>query len=115
MRQLYTALVRPHLEYGNVVWHPFLQRDIQLLEAVQHRATRLVPGMKNMTYEQRLERMKLPSLAYRRIRGDAIETFKFMHGIYCTESEDMLPLHKSSSLVTRGHCLKLKKENATAE
>jgi hypothetical protein len=44
VKQLYTVMVRPQLEYGNVVWHPQYRRDIDLLESVQHRATRLVPG-----------------------------------------------------------------------
>jgi len=38
MRQLFTNVIRPHLEYGNVVGHPFLKQDIELLEGVQHRA-----------------------------------------------------------------------------
>jgi len=44
MKTLYTVLVRPHLKYGNVVWHPFLKKDIELLESVQHRASKMIPG-----------------------------------------------------------------------
>ena len=51
MKQHFTALVRPHLEYGNVVWHPYLQREIDLIESVQHRA-RLAPGFHKISYEQ---------------------------------------------------------------
>ena len=54
MKQLYTSLVSPHLEYGNVVWHPYLKKDIELLERVQHRATRIVPGFSKFSYEERL-------------------------------------------------------------
>ena len=61
---------RPHLEYGNVIWHPIYKKDIDLLERVQRRATRMVPGLGNLSYEERLEAMDLPSLAYRRLRGD---------------------------------------------
>ena len=49
MKQLFTAL-----EYGNVIWHPHLQREIDLTELVQHRATRMVPGFHEISYEQRL-------------------------------------------------------------
>ncbi len=69
LTQLYTAIVRPHLEYANVVWHPHQQQHINALEAVQHRATRLIPGMSSLPYEERLRRLKLPSLSFRRQRG----------------------------------------------
>ena len=55
MKQLFTNVVRPHLEYGNVVWHPFLKQDIELLEGVHHRATRMVPGLAKLPYEERLK------------------------------------------------------------
>ena len=38
MKQLFTSIVRPHLEYANVVWHPYLKKDIELLESVQQQA-----------------------------------------------------------------------------
>ena len=101
MKLLFTNVVRPHLEYGNVVWHPFLKHDIDLIEGVQHRATRMVPGLAKLPYEDRLRKMDLPSLAYRRNRGDAIEVYKYLHGIYRVDSSDFLPLHESASLTTR--------------
>ena len=57
MKQLFVALVRSHLEYRNVVWHPCLKKDMQLLEGVQHRATRMVPGLSKLNYERRLKLM----------------------------------------------------------
>ena len=63
LRLLFTALARSHLEYGNVIWHPFLQKDIQMLEKGQHRATRMVQGLANQHFEDRLKLMKLQSLA----------------------------------------------------
>jgi len=74
MKQLYTVMVCPHLEYGNVVWHLQFKKDMELLEGVQRRATKMVPGLHNLKYEARLRRMDLPSLLYRRLRGDVIET-----------------------------------------
>ena len=107
--QLYKSLIRPHLEYGNVVWAPIRKKDIQLIENVQRRATKLVPGLKDLEYEQRLQRLKLPSLVYRRARGDMIEVYKYLHDIYKVDAS-FLPLDKDC--VTRGHSLKLKKERS---
>ena len=71
---LYKTLVRPHLEYGNVIWGPFYKEDIKAIEKVQRRATKMVPALKDMSYNQRLHELELPSLAHRRMRGDMIYT-----------------------------------------
>ena len=76
---LYKALVRPHLEYSPAVWSPYLKKHIQALENVQRRATKLVPEIKALSYEQMLFQLSLPTLAYRRARGDMIETYKLFH------------------------------------
>ena len=89
MKRLFTSIIRPHLEYGNVVLHSFLRKDIDKLEAVQQKTTRMIPGMAKHPYEVRLRRLDLPSLVYRRTRGDAIEVYKYMHGIYKTETAGM--------------------------
>ena len=80
---LYTALVRPLLEYGNVIWSPRFVGDNKLVEGVQRRATKLIPSIKDLEYMARLEELKLPSLEHRRRRGDAIQAFnweKARHG-----------------------------------
>ena len=81
---LYKALVRPHLEYANSVWNPSKKKHITSLENVQRRATKLIPGLKDMTYEKRLRKLKVPTLDYRRTRGDMIEAFKLTSGLYDT-------------------------------
>lgn len=63
--KLYTALVRSHLEFGNVVWSPYLRKDIESLEHFQMRATWLLNELKSMIYEERLKLLKLPTLAHR--------------------------------------------------
>ena len=74
---LYPVLVRPLLEYCVQVWSPYKQKYIDLIEGVggvQKRAVRLIPGLRGLTYEQRLERLKLTKLIDRRFRGDMIQT-----------------------------------------
>ena len=65
---LYKALVRSHLDYGISIWSPYKQKYKEAIENVQRRATKQLPGMKNIPYEERLEGLKLPTLAYRRYR-----------------------------------------------
>ena len=86
--------VWPHLEFGNVVWSPRLEKDKRLVEGVQCRATKIIPGLKDLTYEQRLEKMKLSNICYRRLRGDLIEVFKYTCNIY-TLSDSLLELETS--------------------
>ena len=92
LTQLYKGLVRPHLEYANASWAPQYKKDATVLENVQRRATKLVPELKAVQYEKRLEALNLPSLSYRRRRGDLIETYKYRQGLYNVESEKLLPL-----------------------
>ena len=66
-KKLYTALVRPRLEYANTVWNPYKKKDIITLENVQRRTTKMVLGLGDRSYEDRLKDLKLPTLTYRRI------------------------------------------------
>ena len=75
-KRLYTSLVRPHIEYAQAVWSPYLEKYIKMLENVQIRATKLVDGIGDLDYTERLKKLDLPSLKYRRRRGDMIEMFK---------------------------------------
>ena len=96
---LYTALVRPILEYGNAVWCPFLKKHMKSIEDVQRNFTKQINGMRNLKYEDRLSRLKLPSLAYRRLRGDMIEVFKILHNPYDPKTtHSLLTLHPNSKI-----------------
>ena len=77
-KKLYTALVRPHLEYAQAVWS-HLKKYQDLAERVQTRATKLVDHMDALDYSERLKAINLPTLSFRRYRGDMIEVFKHFH------------------------------------
>ena len=77
---LYKAIVRPHLEYGNIIWAPLFKRQSAAVERVQRRATKILKECKDMSYGERLRFLNLHSLKGRRVRGDLIETFKIYHG-----------------------------------
>ena len=72
---LYKAMVWPHIEFANSVWCPYKLGDIKEIEKVQKRATKLIIKLKNKPYRDRLFHLNLPTLKYRRLRGDMIEVF----------------------------------------
>ena len=52
---LHKAIVRPHLEYCIQAWRPYLRKDIDMLEKIQSRATKLIPRLRDLRYEERLK------------------------------------------------------------
>jgi hypothetical protein len=104
---LYKSLIRPKIEYAVQLWSPFLHGDINLLENVQRRATKLVGSIKSLSYEERLKRLGLTTLADRRERGDAILTHSILTKKVKLTQRPVL-LRDSQPLVqTRGNSLKL--------
>ena len=87
-RYLFQVLVRPNLEYAAAVWSLYTKKDIELIENVQKRATKQVPSLKQLSYTDRLKKLKMPTLRYHRLRGDIIETFKIVNGIYDKDVTD---------------------------
>ena len=111
---LFKSLVRPHLEYGNVIWGPFYKGDSQKVERIQRRATKGVTGISSLPYEERLRCLKLPSLQHRRRRGDMIMTYKIITGKVNLDREDFFSF--SSNQTNRGsHQYKVKKPKAVKE
>ena len=109
-RKLFTAMVRPHLEYGQVIWSPIKKKDIISIENVQRRASKSIPELKNLSYPERLKKLNLPTLSYRRHRGDMIELYKTMNGLY----DDVALQPSRREGITRGHSLKIFKERANS-
>ncbi|XP_076106243.1 uncharacterized protein LOC143074933 [Mytilus galloprovincialis] len=114
---LYKTLVRTHLEFASSVWHPYKIKYVDMIENVQRRATKQLPGLKNLTYSERLQKLKLPSLNFRRVRGDMIELYKTLNGKYDKEAAQFVKLWKDMTTRTgsRGNSLKIFPQRARTE
>ena len=105
---LYKTLVRPQLEYCAQAWRPHLIKDITLLERVQQRALRMITGLNNLSYEQRLAKLDMTTLETRRLRGDMIEVYKIVKGFDDVEAQSFFEMSFTS---LRGHSFKLYKKH----
>ena len=101
IKSLYNSYVRPHLEYCVQVWKPHFKQDIQLLESVQRRATKLIPSLRNKPYEHRLKELNMFTVEYRLLRGDLIEMFKIFNGMDRIDINTFFRIRENSG--NRGH------------
>ena len=104
---LYKSLIRPHLEFCIQAWRPHLKKDIDILEKIQKRATKCIKGMQCLSYEERLKALQLPSLEYRRVRGDLIEMYKMYKGWSGLKFSDYFETRTNN---LRGHTAKIYKQ-----
>ena len=108
MLSLYKTIVRPIVEYSNVIWGPHFALDQQSIEKIQRRATKLISTLHHVPYTDRLALLRLPSLQYRRWRGDYMilmyriiqELIGIDQSIFSFRSRDTFP-------TTRGHQYKI--------
>ena len=80
------------------------------MEKVQRRATCLLPHLHDKSYTERLTLLSLPSLQYRRLRGDLIFLYKVLNNYFDTDFTDLYTY--STTTITRGHQFKLFKEHS---
>ena len=107
---LYKSMVRSRIEYANSVWLPYRLMMIKDLEKVQMRATKLIISIKKLPYKERLMHLKLPTLKYRRLRGDMIEIYKIVTNRY--DKDINLILNRDNDSRTRGNKYKLHSERS---
>lgn len=107
MLRLYKTLVRPHVEYCTAAWSPYYKKDKDKIEKIQRRMTRMVEGMRDIEYGERLKKLGLVTLEERRNRADLVQLFKMYRGLTRPSFDSMFQLVKHDR--TRGHTLKLAK------
>jgi hypothetical protein len=103
--KLYKCLIRPRLEYAVHAWRPYLQKDIDLIEGVQRRATKLVVETKGMSYDERLKFLDMTTPGNKESKRDLIEVFKIMKGFENVNMDKFFLLWIQG--VRGGHELKL--------
>ena len=105
---LYKSYIRPQLEYCVSIWNSYLARNIDKLERIQQRATKLVPELAQLRYEVRLHHLNLFSLYCRRQRGDLIEVYKLINHLNIISPDPFFAFVNSA---TRGHDYKIFKQH----
>ncbi|PKU47101.1 hypothetical protein llap_2596 [Limosa lapponica baueri] len=101
MLPLYSALVRPHLEYCIQLWGLQHQKDMDLLKA-----TKMIRRLEHLSYEDRLRELGLSSLEKKRLRGDLTKDLQYLKGAYKKAGEGLFT--RACSNRTRGNGFKVK-------
>lgn len=102
--QMYKTFVRPMLEYSNCVWSPHFQTDVVAIENVQRKFSKYLPGLFNLSYDERLRQLNLFQLSDRRLISDVVMLFKIIKGLCHLSMSDF---NLAFCSYGRGHYLKL--------
>ena len=111
MLSLYNSMVRPHLEYAVQFWSPNYRKDIESLERVQRRATRMIPSLRALPYEERLKRLNLFSLEKRRMRGDLIQVYKYLNKLSNVDHSKLFELQTNPRTRNNGYPIQSRRCN----
>ena len=95
------------MEFAVQAWNPYIRKDIDCLEKIQHRATKLVPQLRNLDYEDRLKALNLTTLEERRARGDLIQAYRIITGKDNVNWEQLFTFRENAD--TRGNSMKVYK------
>ncbi len=90
LSRAFIMYVRPLVEYNSVVWSPSLKYEIDLIERVQRRFTKRLPGMESLSYTARLDKLNLVTLELRRLHIDLIMCYKIVFGLIDVKFDDFL-------------------------
>ena len=101
MVKLYQTYILPHLDYAIAVWNPSARKDKDILESVQRRFSRMVSGMKGLSYEERLTLLELPTLEERRRRIDLIQAYRIWYEVDQIDHPMFKPTSSSHGISTR--------------
>ena len=104
------SMVRSLLDYCVPVWVPYKKGDIEVLEKVQKKATKIIPEIRHLPYRERLKACKLPTLHFRQVRGDMIEMYKILTGKYDVDATPKVLRVYDSTI--RDNMFKLNKSRA---
>ena len=98
--EMFKTYLRPSLEYNTQIWSPHLISDINMVERVQRKFTKYLPGYWNLSYVQRLNALNLQSLEERRLIFDLVLMFKIVHGAVDIDPNLLFSFNHNP---TRGH------------
>jgi hypothetical protein len=106
LKDMFRVYVRPVVEYNAEIFSPYLLKDIRFLERALRSFTKRFPGLRNFSYERRLQILNMQSLEESRLRTELALTFKILKGHVDIEHSDFFEFSTVSR--TRGHSMKLK-------
>jgi len=92
LKRAFLTYVRPLVEYNSVVWSPCYKQDIEAIERVRRRFSKRLPGLKNLSYEERLKYLGWPTLELRRLCTDLIWCYKILFGLVHLNADHLFQL-----------------------